>query len=497
MISTVAIILCLLIVVHAIQALASAGGGDSSRGAKFDVVIVGGGITGKKVKSTLYSYPLSHDNKQWCSVFIHLQGLASAVALIHREKIEPERICILEQSRKLRPVGATIGLFPNGVCALESMSQELAEEICTTGISFRGIIRHTLEPRNSTETITTRSVRTVETLNSTDANTIGRGTYTVAWYLLQEKLFERIPEKVIRFGRALENIKFHTEDDNKDNNNYPISVMYRDRDTKQQSEVNCKVLIGADGIKSKTRNLLFPNDKHAHNDLHRKLFRAVLPRTSWESLHNLPHSGYTMTYRCENTDRVFAIRQLSESVMGVTTGVTPNKFKSETIEWEDRTPAKESDGIEEDHRTKESLQKYFFDFPDDVQQWIDAVKPRSIYENDVYDLDILEKWCYNSCCVLIGDAAHAMSPSLGQGANIGLEDSTELASFLGPVLREDNPNISLANALDQFWKARFNRVKEVHDVSRKGNNNASKEFREWLFGWKPSFYPEHQKYNAG
>lgn len=463
--STIAIISCLIVVVHVAQALANVRSNSVvsplSSGnigvVEYDVLIVGGGIT----------------------------GLASAVSLIHREKISPERICILEQSRNMSKVGATIGLFPNGVCALESISKELADEICSTGISHRGIIRHTLD--KFTGSAERRNISNVQTFDTTEAYSIGRGTYTVAWYLLQEKLAARIPKEVIRFGHVLQNITI-----NNGYNNHPISVTYHDHKTGKQGEIKCKLLIGADGIKSKTRDILYPKykEEHANNDLQRKMFRAVLPQKSCEGIQKLPHSGYTITYRCDETDRVFAIRKLSENVIGFTTGVTPNKIIGRTKnQWQREDPTTD----DKDMKKKDRLRQYFFDFPDDVQLWIESVDPRSIYENDVYDIDILDNWCFFNNCVLIGDAAHGMSPSLGQGANIGLEDSSELASYLGSVLRGEGDD-TFATALDKFWKTRFERVKEVHRASR-GRERIDlqrNDFREWLFGWKPSFYPECQ-----
>lgn len=51
--------------------------------------------------------------------------------------------------------------------------------------------------------------------------------------------------------------------------------------------------------------------------------------------------------------------------------------------------------------------------------------------NAIYDLDhVVNDWSHGGSVVLIGNAAHAMPPGMGQGANMGLEDAPELAVFL-------------------------------------------------------------------
>lgn len=59
--------------------------------------------------------------------------------------------------------------------------------------------------------------------------------------------------------------------------------------------------------------------------------------------------------------------------------------------------------------------------------------------------------------VLIGDAAHGTSPSMAQGAALGLEDAIVLAELLDEV--------GLDGALSQFWPRRRPRVVHVHDTT--------------------------------
>jgi len=113
----------------------------------------------------------------------------------------------------------------------------------------------------------------------------------------------------------------------------------------------------------------------------------------------------------------------------------------------------------------------------------------------------MAKWSRNNC-VLIGDACHGVSLSLGQGVNVGLEDSVELGALLRPLLNhcdfecnEDKPSQEFIQTkhvqtiLEEFEQLRIGRVKKIHDMSRhrRNGNKLDASFRSWVYNWKPSF----------
>lgn len=74
----------------------------------------------------------------------------------------------------------------------------------------------------------------------------------------------------------------------------------------------------------------------------------------------------------------------------------------------------------------------------------------SIIRTPIYDMAPLPAWSRGRI-VLVGDAAHAMSPAAGQGASLALEDASRLARLLG------NETASIAQAFGAYetgWKAR-------------------------------------------
>ncbi|RPE08938.1 monooxygenase [Chitinophaga lutea] len=115
----------------------------------------------------------------------------------------------------------------------------------------------------------------------------------------------------------------------------------------------------------------------------------------------------------------------------------------------------------------------------------------------VYDIPELPYWYKNRVC-LMGDAAHGISPHVGQGASLALEDSVVLTDLLG---RKEH----CSEAFAEFQAARSGRVEKIIRTARKIGDTKAKInpvaawFRDrligffirkqlskldWLYGWK-------------
>jgi 2-polyprenyl-6-methoxyphenol hydroxylase-like FAD-dependent oxidoreductase len=75
------------------------------------------------------------------------------------------------------------------------------------------------------------------------------------------------------------------------------------------------------------------------------------------------------------------------------------------------------------------LQRRFGHWHDPIPQLLDSLDGTEILRHDIYRLPALRSYV-NGRAVLIGDAAHAMTPDLGQGGATALEDAVELADAL-------------------------------------------------------------------
>eukprot|EP00929_Paragymnodinium_shiwhaense_P099217 TRINITY_DN6079_c0_g1_i1.p1 TRINITY_DN6079_c0_g1~~TRINITY_DN6079_c0_g1_i1.p1 ORF type:complete len:223 (+),score=51.60 TRINITY_DN6079_c0_g1_i1:107-775(+) len=215
------------------------------------------------------------------------------------------------------------------------------------------------------------------------------------------------------------------------------------------------------------------------------MFRAVLPTVGLDdSL--VPDAGVQVGYQGDMPGKLFGYRVTSPGLMTVT---AMQPFDQPQL----CLPA---------GQRKQRLKRLFADWPQPVQLLIDALQERAIFENNIEDIDLLQCWSQGSV-LLIGDAAHAMTPGLGQGANMGIEDAVELAAVVEQLLltgRLKDP-AAVAEAATTYWQGRLPRVSRVHARSRmmtQENNvrpsngkapyfsESMAEFSQWLYNWKPS-----------
>lgn len=97
----------------------------------------------------------------------------------------------------------------------------------------------------------------------------------------------------------------------------------------------------------------------------------------------------------------------------------------------------------------------FKNYPQVVQQILGETPEEAIICNEIWDLKPIDIW-YKGSIVLLGDAAHATTPNLGQGACQAVESAYVLAECLA-----SEQDISLA-----FEKYRQQRIAKAHYVVR-------------------------------
>jgi 2-polyprenyl-6-methoxyphenol hydroxylase-like FAD-dependent oxidoreductase len=107
---------------------------------------------------------------------------------------------------------------------------------------------------------------------------------------------------------------------------------------------------------------------------------------------------------------------------------------------------------------KAGLHDLFRGWHDPIGALIDAADPAWILRNDIYDRPVLDRWGRGRV-TLLGDAAHPMTPNLGQGACQALEDAVVLARCL-----QDQPEV--ATALRAYETQRIPRANALVHRSR-------------------------------
>ncbi|CEJ54999.1 hypothetical protein PMG11_01283 [Penicillium brasilianum] len=87
------------------------------------------------------------------------------------------------------------------------------------------------------------------------------------------------------------------------------------------------------------------------------------------------------------------------------------------------------------------------------------------------DLDPLKAW-HRGRVILIGDAAHAMLPTQGQGASQAIEDSEALGAFFEGISEAPSAD-ALSEILENIFQARFARVSLIQAYSREAAKPAA------------------------
>lgn len=105
------------------------------------------------------------------------------------------------------------------------------------------------------------------------------------------------------------------------------------------------------------------------------------------------------------------------------------------------------------------LKQHFSEFGGPVPHLLNQlVQPEELIQNDLHEI-ILRPW-YRGRVVLLGDAAHGMTPNMGQGAAMALED----VAVLTELLAGGRP---LAQVLEEWARRREPRVRWIQNQSRR------------------------------
>ena len=191
------------------------------------------------------------------------------------------------------------------------------------------------------------------------------------------------------------------------------------------------LLIGADGINSKVRSLVFGSYK---------------PRYTNESVWRYPFKRLPEL----ETGYMFMGRHSKAGLIPMTAD-TMYMFLV-TSEGEDNPFIPEEELVP---RMKARLQEYSAPM---IQKVLDEITdPKKVVYRPLEVLFVPAPW-YQNRVVLIGDAVHATIPQLGQGAGLALEDSIVLAESL----RKES---DVETSLQTFMERRIDRCKMVVDTS--------------------------------
>lgn len=199
---------------------------------------------------------------------------------------------------------------------------------------------------------------------------------------------------------------------------------------KNGKTVKPDLLMGCDGIHSAVRNALWPRTNLRYSG-----------QTCWRGIADIDLAQVRMTNPAEmwgNGNRFGFVPIGPNKVYWYATAVEPAGQKDQSMS-----------------ETKQKLSTQFRSFLPGVNEIIQATE--QIMRHDLLDLKPLQNWSMGNA-VLIGDAAHAMTPNLGQGAAQSIEDAWAIVNLLK---QHGQHQIALA----EFAKVRKEKVTSVGTLS--------------------------------
>ena len=107
---------------------------------------------------------------------------------------------------------------------------------------------------------------------------------------------------------------------------------------------------------------------------------------------------------------------------------------------------------------KSAVMQLFGRWHSPIPSLIEATPERNVLRNDIYDRPVIRSWGAGRI-TLLGDAAHPMTPNLGQGACQALEDAVVLSQCLAA-------QTDVAAALRSYEQQRVPRANELVNRSR-------------------------------
>lgn len=300
-------------------------------------------------------------------------GLATALAL----RQQSHEVQIMEAATELREIGAGVVLGANAMQALDRLG--VHDAVRAAGFP---ITRISLLDRHG------RILNDIDTTPFT--RRIGYENLAIHRADLQRILLANLPPSVVQLGKSLERFE---EKDNQ------VATYFTDGST-----LESQALIGADGIRSRVRQQLLPDTQLRYAGY--TCWRGVIDAQKLK----LPAGRSTETWGGNGRFGVVPLGNGQVYWFACINSAQPQNPHYRAFRLAD-------------------LQRHFANYHSPIPELLTLTTDEQVIWGDIIDLKPLPRFNFGRV-LLLGDAAHATTPNMGQGAGQAVEDAAVLASCL-------------------------------------------------------------------
>jgi 2-polyprenyl-6-methoxyphenol hydroxylase-like FAD-dependent oxidoreductase len=330
-------------------------------------------------------------------------GLATAQALLRLG----HQVRVYEAAAELREIGAGVVLGANATRALDELGLHAAVRPVGTPLTTVRLLseRGRVLNRANTSAFTER---------------LGYDNLGVLRADLQRALLQALPPGVVHLGHRLARFEQTATH---------VTVFFENGE-----QATAEALIAADGIRSRVRRQLLPasQPRYAGYTCWRAVVQADIP--------DLPTTGSSETWGRARRFGLVPVANNRIYWFACLNSPVPN------------------DPILRPYRVAD-LQRHFASFHAPIPQVLAATTDADLLWGDLFDLAPLDNFAFGRV-LLLGDAAHATTPNLGQGAGMAIEDAAVLARCLGSAPTD------IPAAFQAFDRQRRPRTRRIVTQSR-------------------------------
>jgi FAD-dependent urate hydroxylase len=331
-------------------------------------------------------------------------GLTAALAL----QRTGHRVRVLDQTRELRPVGAGISLWSNGVKVLDALG--LGAEVAAAG----GQMKRMGYRDKSGTTLCEFSLDPL-------VEKVGEHPYPLRRSDLQALLLGALSGEVVRTGQRCVGV---TDVGDR-------VVVHLESGERLEGDL----AVAADGTHSRLRTHVVGSEVE----------RRYLGYQNWNGLVPDDHAL---------ADATTWMMHVGDGRRVSTMPVRDGQYFFFDVPLDDPVPSGRD--------PRQDLRRHFAGWDPLVQRLIEAIDPAGVANIAIHTHDPIDRFARGRV-VLLGDAAHTAAPDLGQGGCLAMEDALVLANFLGTT------NISVPDALARYSDER---VPRAADILRRATSRA-------------------------